>query len=148
MAKFNQQLFDEAQRRMRDNGSANERSIDSFVRTALHGEVVNVLEVQRADPLYWRAPAAPLRVEELLHHTTRAFDCRIAEADMMRLQREFGQARVDRHDAERFREHQARAEQAARLREQNPALKNAFEAYQCLLALCADSMPLVRDCIE
>ena len=148
MAKFNQQLFDEAQRRMRDNGSANERSIDSFVRTALRGEVVNVLEVQRADPLYWRSPAAPLRVEDLLHYTTRAFDCRITEGDMLRLQREFDQARVDRHDAERFREHQVRAEQQARLREQNPALKNAYEAYQCLLALCADSTLLVRDCIR
>ena len=148
MAKFNQQLFDEAQRRIRDYGRSTERSIDSFVRTALHGEVVNVLEVQRADPLYWRTPAAPLRVEELLQHTTRAFDCRIAEADMMRLQREFDQARVDRHDAERFREHQARAEQHARLREQNPALKNAYEAYQCLLALCINSDPLVRDCIR
>ena len=148
MAKFNQQLVDEAQRRMRDNGRSNERSIDSFVRTALHGEVVNVLEVQRADPLYWRSPAAPPSVEALLQHTTRAFDCRITEGAMMRLQREFNQARVDRHDAERYREHQARAEQQARLREQNPALKNAFEAYQCLLAPCAVSSPLVRDCIE
>lgn len=146
MAKFNSQLFAEAQRMMREAESLNERSVDSFVRSGLRGEVVNVVEVQQVDPMFWRAP--PSRFEELLQRTTRAYDCRIVEEDMRRLQREFDQAQVDRHDAERYREHQAREQQRALLREQNPALKNAFEAYQCLLALCADSMPLVRDCIE
>lgn len=142
MAKLNEELWRSALNAVQQN----EQSNFEFIRTALRATAVNVVEVHAPDAWIPRpVPGGNFSVYDFPTRTQRAYDCRIPEDAILRLKDEYYKNQAARKQAQQYQDRLARDHQESELRAGHPALQQAYEAYQCLLALCADTNPLVRD---
>ena len=114
------------------------RTLEDFVEDRLGGTIVNVLRVRR-EPEYSLELGYTNYAKPWLQPVTdtAAYDVRFDSFQLQKLQSQFAANERERELAIRYNSVIAQRDREAQLRRQVPALQQAYESYQLLLAIAA-----------